>query len=67
MKLLKSLTTVTLLTAFTVSLPTATIHAAASINFKDIRGHWAETDVQIAVKKAMSTDMQMKPLNRSKM
>ncbi|MCU6793753.1 S-layer homology domain-containing protein [Paenibacillus sp. WQ 127069] len=51
MKLLKSLTTFTLLTAFTVSLPTATIHAAASINFKDIRGHWAASDVQIAVKK----------------
>ncbi|MEK3720852.1 S-layer homology domain-containing protein [Paenibacillus sp. FSL H8-0034] len=51
MKLLKSLTTVTLLATFTVSLPTATIHAAASINFKDIRGHWAERDVQIAVQK----------------
>ncbi|WP_240414480.1 S-layer homology domain-containing protein [Paenibacillus periandrae] len=51
MKLLKSLTTVTLLTAYTVSLHSAPMYATAAIHFKDIRGHWAESDVQIAVQK----------------
>ncbi|MEK3911136.1 S-layer homology domain-containing protein [Paenibacillus sp. FSL H7-0331] len=51
MKLIKSIKMVTLLASITAFVPLASTQAAAAVHFTDTNGHWAESDIRLAVSK----------------
>ncbi|WP_240421929.1 S-layer homology domain-containing protein [Paenibacillus periandrae] len=51
MKLIKSFKMVTLLASITAFVPLTSTHAVAAVSFTDTNGHWAESDIRLAVAK----------------
>jgi hypothetical protein len=51
MNLIKSIKMVTLLASITAFVPLASTHVMAAVQFTDTNGHWAESDIRLAVSK----------------